>query len=245
MNVQEIIRRVQVELEDLAGDDWSDPDYIIGKLSVVGDDIAARIAGLDLNYDTQVIILPNVPANTTDLSAYQAVGQPLASMILPKSVEYRLAGQSQEDWNPVPNVDKVIDTDRGTGEAGAAVASDDESVESYEWRGGIIYLSPCSAPVDLRVRYQGLAIQLDNSNNQQVAGMTNVHVYKTCEKICASRGGETNAMVDYFTKLYDRAIADFEMLAVKDTSQTRTMRLGGRRSQNPWGGPNFRPPIVG
>lgn len=242
MNVQEIIRRVTVELEDLAGDDWTDPDYILGKLSVVGDDIAARIDNLNLNYDTQDVILPNVPKNTVDLSAFQGVGQPLASMILPKSVEYRLVGQNQEQWNPVQNVDKIVDTDTGTGEDGATVASDNETVVSWSWIGGILQISPCSLPVDIRVRFQGIAIQLNSDNAQQIAGMTNAHVYKVCEKICASRGGQTNEMVTYFRDCFNRSIADFEMLAVKDTQQSKTIRLGGRRSQ--MSGPLYRPPIV-
>src|SRR6185503_6525140 len=119
----------------------------------------------------QDVILPNVPKNTTDLSAFQAVGQPLASMILPKSVEYRLVGQNQEQWNTVQNVDKVIDTDTGTGEEDVAVASDNQAIVSWEWRGGIIYISPAAQPVDIRVRFQGIAIQLNSDNVQQVAGM--------------------------------------------------------------------------
>lgn len=244
MNAQEILRRVTVELEDVAGDDWTDPDYILGKLSVVGDDIAVRIADLDLNYEVQTVVLPNVAANTTDLSYFQQVGQPLSAMILPKSVEYRLVGENQRDWKTVPNVDKIIDTDTGTGEQGAAVASDDQVVESWTWEGGILKISPASVPLDFRVRFQGIAVQLDNNSAQQTAGMTNIHVYKVCEKICASRGGQTNQMVTYFRDCFNKAIADFEALAVKTTSQNKTTRLGGRRSQGGWFSP-FRPPIVG
>lgn len=101
MAVQDIVDRVQTEIEDLTGESnssWTDPDYIIGKLRTVGDDIAVRLQLLDLNYNTQEVILAAIPANTIDLSSYQASGQPLAEMIVPKTIEWRLAGQNQEQW---------------------------------------------------------------------------------------------------------------------------------------------------
>jgi len=315
MTVQDIITRVQTELEDATGEsgsDWTDADYIIGKLVTIGDDIAIRLQLLDLDYSTVEVILANVAANTIDLSAYQANGAPLAMMILPKSVEWRIVGQNQQQWTPVQRVDKVIDTDTGTGEGApgvnaqltgngvtaagapfvapvtnvsamvvggtvtvdvgalqeevkitaisgaplsftavfsklhgvnaivltspAGVQSDDPTVESYEWRGGILKLSPASTPVDLRIRFVATAIPptLDNNSQQFIIGLTNVYVYKCCVKICAARGVGTNALVTFFTAEYTRACADFEGLSVK-TQQSKTFRLGGRRSN---AGPN-------
>src|SRR5580692_7855175 len=100
MSVQLIITRVQDALED-AGSAWTNADYITSALSIVNDDIEQELQNLGLNFDTQVIILPNVPAGTTDLSAYQADGEPLSGLILPKVIEWRLAGQNQMDWEEV------------------------------------------------------------------------------------------------------------------------------------------------
>jgi hypothetical protein len=323
MTVQDIITRVQSELEDATGEsgsDWTDADYIIGKLVTIGDDIAIRLQLLDLNYSTVEVILPNVAANTVDLSAYQANGAPLSMMILPKSVEWRLVGENQQQWTFAQQVDKVIDTDTGTGEgiagvhaqlttpvvatgeqspqvnsvigmsvgafvtvdigqlqeqvellavsgaplgftavftklhavnaivlnAPPGVESDDPTVESWEWRGGILKLSPCMEPVDLRVRFAATAIppSLTNNSQQLVIGLTNIYVYKCCEKICASRGVGTNALVTYFRSCFDRACADFEGLSVK-SQQSKITRLGGRRSGSDSGwGSEWRPPIV-
>src|ERR1700690_3473955 len=113
-NVQLIITRVQTEIGNATGEpnsDWTDADYILGKLAVLSDDIANRLELLDLNYATVEVILPAVPANTPDLSSYQASGQPLSMLILPKSIEWRLAGETQEEWSFSTQVDKVIDTD--------------------------------------------------------------------------------------------------------------------------------------
>jgi hypothetical protein len=315
MTVQDIITRVQTELEDATGEsgsDWTDADYIIGKLVTIGDDIAIRLQLLDLNYSTVEVILANIAPNTIDLSAYQANGAPLSMMILPKSVEWRLVGETQQEWTQVQSVDKVIDTDTGTGEGApgvnaqltgsgvtsagvsfvapvnsvvgmavgqtvtvdtgalqeqvvitalssaplsftavfsmlhavnaivltspAGVQSDDPTVESYEWRGGILKLSPCSIAVDLRIRFVATAIPptLDNNSQQFIIGLTNVYVYKCCVKICAARGVGTNALVTFFTAEYNRACADFEGLSVK-AQQSKIIRLGGRRSNS---GPN-------
>lgn len=245
MSVQDIITRVQNEIEDLTGESnssWTDPDYILGKLVTIGDDIAIRLQLLDLNYNTFEVILPNVPANTKELGIYQQAGGPLAEMILPKSVEWRLAGENQEQWTMVEQVDKLIDTDTGTGLVNANIESDDPTVESWEWRQGKLRISPCEEPVDLRIRGVSTAIQLNSNSAQQALGLTNIYVYKCCEKICASRGGDGTA---YFMKCFDRACADFEGLSSK-SQQSKQIRLGGRRSASaagwPWGG--WKPPIV-
>lgn len=330
--VQDIINRVQTELEDAtgtSGTDWTDADYILGKLATLSDDIAIRLELIDLNYNTREIILGNIPANTISLYAYQAYGQVLSQMLIPKSLEWRLVGENQQQWTMVPQVDKLIDTDTGTGEpdvgtgwgppavatqlasavvatgaqsvqvlsvdfdfmsvgqtvtvdVGAAqeevvitalastppaftavfnnlhaigapvvgspagVASDDPTVESYEWRGGILRISPCMEPVDLRIRFVGTVISLETNSQKQIVGLTNVYVYKCCEKICASRAVGTSALVEYFAKCYERSCADFEGLSVK-TQQSKVIRLGGHRSNSSsgWGNGGFTPPIVG
>lgn len=321
--VQDIINRVQDELEDATGEsgsDWTDADYILGKLATCSDDIAIRLELLDLNYNTSEMILPNVPANTIDLSAYQQYGQVLAQMVLPKSVEWRLVGENQQQWTMVQQVDKLIDTDTGTGEGQPAVAtlttsavgatgsqspqvlslnsmqvgqtlsvdeganqeeveitaltasppsftavftklhasgvvvtsspagveSDDPTVESYEWRGGILRISPCMEPVDLRIRFVATVISLETNSQQQIVGLTNIYVYKVCEKITFSRAAGTNTLSTGFAAMYARSCADYEGLSIK-TQQSKMIRLGGRRSDSGYGsaGGGWTPPIVG
>ena len=246
MTVQDIITRVQSEIEDAVGgtdSDWCDADYILGKLATLSDDIAIRLQLLDLNYSTQEVILPNVGPNVSDLSSFQATGQPLAQMIIPKSVEWRLVGETQEDWEIVEQVDKLIDTDTGTGETGATVASNDPTVESYEWRQGILRVSPCMVPVDFRIRFAGTVISLSTNSQAQIVGLTNVYVYKCAEKITASRSVGTGALPKYFRDCYNHACADFEGLSVKN-QQSKMTRLGGRRSGSSGGAGGFRPPVI-
>lgn len=247
ITTQDIITRVQNELQDSTGEtdtDWSDADYILQKLSTLSDDIGIRLQVLDLNYSTREQILGNVRPNTPDLSAYQGSGQPLSQMILPTSVEWRLAGQNQLDWTTVPQVDKVIDTDQNTGIPPATVNSADPTVESWEWRGGVLYVSPCSEPIDMRIRFAATVISLDTNSQQQIIGLTNIYVYKTCQVIEEARSSGMTGLSQTFEKRYDRACADFEQLSIK-SQQSKMIRLGGRRSGTGGWGSGFVPPVVG
>lgn len=319
MSVQLIITRVQDALED-AGSAWTNADYICSALSIVNDDIEQELENLGLNFDTQVIILPSVPANTVDLSAYQAEGQPLSGMIMPKVVEWRLAGQNQEMWTEVDPVDKVIDTDTGTGvnaapvetqttsavtiagspflvdlqaasnisvgmevtvdsgpltetvevlavssapasftavfnnlhAIGAAVvgsapgvASDDPTIESWEWRAGVLILSPSSQILDLRIRFQSLPTNLNaDSPYQPFRGLVNPLTYAVAEWIEGKRCGQSSENKMGYEKKKIRALGIFRATQVQG-QQSKFTRLGGRRSAG-YGQPlgPFSSPIV-
>lgn len=227
-----IITTVQKLLEEF-GQEWAGSDDICDWLGICNRDLELELQGLDLNFNTQVEIIPGVPANTTDLSAYQTEGGPLFGMILPKVIEWRLAGQNQEQWQDVPNVQKVIDTDTGTGEDNAPVVSATDIVESYEWRGGLVYISPCSQIVDYRVRFQGLPTQLNaDSPNQPILGLVNPLAYLVTMSLLDSRGGPTTPYSQKIMARYTRTIATFRSTQVK-AQQSIVVRLGGRRSRQP------------
>src|SRR6266851_4549893 len=234
MAIQEIIDLVRLELKD-AGAAWTDQDYILSVLSVVNRDIEEALQNLGLNFDTQVVILPGVPANTTDLSQYQADGQALSGLVLPKVVEWRLVGENNENWKFVPPVDKEIDTDTGTGAPGAVVASNSASVESWEWRGGIVFISPASMAVDIRVRFQSLPTILNaDQPNQPFRGLINPLGYATCEHIENQRLGGNSANAAKFEKWKTRAFGTFRATQVQAT-HSKVERLAGRRSGNAQG----------
>lgn len=228
---------------------YADYDYIINFIDLVNTDINNRFQALGLNYDTQVVVLTNVPANTTDLSSYQADGQPLGNLVTPDStdgsspIEWRLSGQSDIDWQPVPMSGKVFDTN--TAAAGQPVASDSDIVESFELRGGIIYLSPCNQIVDLRIRGDFIPSPANNDAATFIKGALNVFVYWTCELISAiGPGAEGGPVHEQLVKMAQRAEDDFVCLLSK-SQMSENIRLGGRRTQWAGAGGQFTPPIVG
>jgi len=247
LGVQLIITRVQVIAKDM-GAKWLTPDAICANLAICNDDLEMELQNLGLNFDTVEVILPNIPANTTNLNSFQADGQVLFPMVLCKTIEWRLAGRTQEDWEQVEQVDKVVDTDTGTGETGATVASADPTVESWEWRGGNVYLSPCQLSVDLRVRFQGLPTFLNaDSPNQPFRGLVNILAYWVAQFMEESRNAGVTKLSQLFEKRLIKAKANFRSSQVQNL-QGMANRLGGRRSSIPGGFPggsgNFTPPIV-
>src|SRR5580700_3771253 len=110
MSLALVISRVQT-LFEAQGQKWCDKDYVVGFLSMHNEDIETWLGALGLSYDEQDIILPNVPANTSDLSAYQANGQALGDMMTPYSLEWKRYGDPVTCFAPVPRLDKVIDVD--------------------------------------------------------------------------------------------------------------------------------------
>ena len=239
MALTKVIQRVLALFDDL-DQTWLDKDFIVTHIGIVNEDLENLLEDLDLSYDTDVQVLLAVPANTTDLSAYQADGQQLADMMFPAALEYRLQGETNEDWKPVGRVDAVLDTDMST--AGEAVASDTQGIASWEWRKGIIYISPSSVIVDIRVRLEDLPACLDSDSATYIKGMTNVIAYWVCENICSTQGGNAfKARQPWFKQKFDEAFESISDRMVKE-EQVTARRMGGRRSQ--LGGSIWRTPTA-
>lgn len=225
MDVSTIVQRVQTELNDV-GQTWATQDLIIARLPTANEDVCTRLESEDLAFQVSVVVLLDVPANTTDLSAFQITGSPLYGLVVPRTVEWRQVGQNDEQWQIVESVDKVEDTNIAAG--GEPVASDEQGIISFEWRGGVIVVSPSSIPVDVRVRGEFLPPLLQNDSDTQIVGLTNPLVYKVCWKIASSRA-ELSNLAQSFDAQYEKAIDNFEVMQVKER-QNRPQRFGSRRN---------------
>ena len=249
--IKTVAKRCQLLLTAAFGvkSNYADYDYIINWINIRNLDINNRFQALGLDFDTQVVVLPNVPANTTDLSSYQADGGLLSNLVIPDStdgsspLEWRLAGGSDLDWQGVPWVGKVLDTN--TADEGNPVASESAYVGSFEWRGGIVYISPCNQIVDLRLRGDFVPNFAGDDAAQTLAkGIINVLAYWTCESIAKyAPGGEASSVAKAFNDDAKAAENDWVCMMAK-AQQGMPIRLGGRRTQ--WGGSigPFTVPIV-
>lgn len=232
MSLSLVIQRVQTLFEAVNAK-WCDKDYIIGFLAIANEDIELELEALDLSFQEQVVILPAVPIGTTDLSAYQAIGQPLDDMMIPISLEWRTTGDTDvDDWQPIPRVDKVIDT---------SIPSDAVvGISSFEWRAGLIKLSACSAIVDIRVRCQMLPDVFQDDSDTYIKGLTNWLVYQTAIMIAQSRGGGVSKMIPVWSKQL-AVTSDNVICTMVKQEQNVVRRFGGRRSQGQ--NPLWRPPL--
>jgi len=230
-----VISRVQTAFE-AQGQRWCDKDYIVGWLSIHNEDVELELASLGLSYEEQDIILPNVPANTTDLSAYQADGQPLGSMMLPYSLEWRypmnpLPNQPQpspppsdEDWKEIPRVDKPIDVIPNDPDQNI------EGIQSWAWKGGKIQTTPSSIAVDVRVGCQNLPDVFQSDSDNYIKGITNWLVYGTAELIAFSRGAGASKLGVVFQARKNKVADSIESLMIQDEQLVRR-RFAGRRSR--------------
>lgn len=236
--VPNICKRVKVLLRNPSERD----DFIISHLEIVADDLSNRLQSFGLKYDTEVVILASVPAELSDLSTYQGIGQPLETLVQPKKIEWKGAGRSVQEYRSVPAVDELADSDAGTGIPGDEVQAVASVVISWEWRRGVLYISPCSQDVDLRIRFHGLPRLVgDDTADPAPRGAMNLLVYATAISIVIADGGPGSMRAKTWELTLQQTLADYQSNQVKD-SQRVPLRLGGLRQGAVRG---FMPPSTG
>lgn len=220
MSLTLVISRVQT-LFEAQGQKWCDKDYIIGFLSLHNEDIETWLAALDLSYLEQDIILPAVPAGTSNLAAYQATGHELDDMMSPYSLEWKRPQDQVTSFADVGRVDKVIDVNPN---------NPIEGIQSYSWKGGLIQISPSSIDCDIRVGCELLPDVFQSDSDSYIKGMTNCLAYGVAEMIAMSRGSGASKLGVYFNKRGMAAMDNVERILVKQ-EQLTPRRFAGRRSR--------------
>lgn len=117
MQLLDIISRVQFKCDDLDGS-YITAEYCSAGAQEVNEWLYLKLLDVDHTFDTISMVLPNVQAGIPDLSAYQANGQPLATLVQPRMVRWKLPGQDASffrkadgpvdfarDIQPVPYLD--------------------------------------------------------------------------------------------------------------------------------------------
>jgi len=218
MSVDLIVRRVQNLFDDV-GESWCDKDYVIGKLAIVNEDLESFLEAIGLDYQDAVIVLPNVPVGTTDLSSFQGEGQPLSQMMGIDHLEWRPAGADDTAWQDVPREDKIDDTVTG-GIAG---------ISSYTFRLGLVEITASSSIVDLRVSCTLLPDMMQSDSDLYIKGATNILVYRTAELIAQLRSVSKSVLAPFFEKKAIKAEDNVMTILVKQEQNVRR-RAGGRRT---------------
>lgn len=230
MSLSLIIRRVQ-KLFDDEGESWCDKDYVTGFIALNSDDLETELSAHELGYQEGTIVISDVPAGTTDLSAYQADAGPLASMMSPISVEWRRVGEDDSMWRPVKRGDKIIDVGTTDNQV--------EGIQNFTWQQGLVKISKSSIDVDLRVVAELLPDIAQSDSDNYIKGATNVIAYFTAQMIAIDRGGGVAKQAPFFEKKGLKALDNLEIILTKQ-EQNNVRRFAGRRSNS--SGPLWRPP---
>jgi hypothetical protein len=172
-----------------------------------------RMLSTGAEFERKVVELFGVAPRTPDLSAYNLAGQPLELMVQPLMLEWKLAGLDSTNYRQATLVDKKKDV----------IA--DQFIEEWEWRTGIIYLTPCVLAVDLRIRGDFLFDSL--AADQDVVAVTknfgHALAYGAAALVGAVRGNQ--AWMQAYTLLQDSAVDDV-MLYLTRKDQAKIRRIG-------------------
>lgn len=105
-------------------------------------------------FDEQVVELPAIAAGTADLSAFQAQGKPLETLVLPERIDWKPQGQPPWRYRMLPGPKDML-PDLPAFQAPVA----------WEWREEIIYFTPSTMIIDLRIRGEfDVAVLRDDSS---------------------------------------------------------------------------------
>ena len=178
-----------------------------------------RMLSTGAEFERKAVELFKVPAQTQDLSAYSLTSQPLELMVQPLSLEWKMAGLDNTNYKTAALVDKVRDV------------IPDQFISEWEFRGGIIYITPSVLSVDLRIRGDFLFAALVSEGDQVTAGKNFGHAlaYGCAALIGLVRGNQ--AWVQAYTMLQHNAIDDvMQYLTRKDQAKIRRVGRISRRT---------------
>lgn len=231
-----IVKRVR----RLLGNSRKDSDMIIGHLEMVNEEMAGKFQSYGLRFDTRVVVIGGIPPNTTNLSALQTPNQPLFDLLVPESLDWKLAGQPEIMWRRIPNSEEVGDTNLGDGIPGDPVIASLSWPASWEWRGGKVWMSPCSLPIDARCRGQFMPQLVASDATDPLRAAIVVLTLATAISIVTTEGGPAAANAKAWMTRLVSALGDFQSNQVK-AQQSKLLRLAGRRTASRNCG--FAPPI--
>lgn len=219
--LDKVFTTIQALLDDPSGVDY-DQDYLLPFVNLAWEKIGNRFSGLGLTYEEDVQVLSSVPAGTTNLSDYQAEGGALEAILVPLRIEWKEVGTVDTEYRKVAQATILPDVDATT-----------EGVRSYEWRKGVIFITPSAIAVDLRVRFKTFSLDFSGGEvtREIIVGARNVLAHKTCE-IIMSPGIRNNVpAMQWHREQYENDASEFENLCVKQKNgpHLRIRRMSGRR----------------
>ena len=207
---------VKTRIRSLADDPdatYATDAFLLPLINQKYEELYNRMLSTGAEFESKAVEIFSVQPQTSDLSAYDGAGQPLELMMQPLTLEWKMAGLVSTNYKPAALVDKVKDV------------LPNQFVEDWEWRVGIIYITPCSLPVDLRIRGDFLFASLANDQDAVSAAKNFGHAlaYGAAALVGAVRGNQ--AWVQIYTLLQDNAVDDvMQYLTRKDQAKIR--RLG-------------------
>jgi hypothetical protein len=180
LDVADVVQAVATLMDD-PGQTSIDIDYVLPFLNLKFNDVSMKLAMLGLQYGEEEACF-TIPAGTENLSNFMLQGQPLASLMVPISIDWKEVGEADEEYTPVDSVRELDDLPTAAG--GSATTG----IAEYSWQGGTILITPPGSDVTGRVRFKSLSATEVDAVDNLIRGAGNVIAYFTTALIYAIRG---------------------------------------------------------
>jgi hypothetical protein len=181
MDVNTINATVRALVEDPNGD-YADDPYLQPLLTLCYTEISNRLRLCNPDFDEYTVELPNVPAGTPDLSAFQATGQPLAFLIEPIRIEWKLPGQDPTYYAGAEKLNKIRDI----------LIPGISAIDCWTWTHLTIFLSRFNVNLDIRVTGEFMFPPLSTGADTALIGLNALPAmsYAIATTIAMKRGNQ-------------------------------------------------------
>jgi hypothetical protein len=193
---------------------WTKDDFIVPLINEIYDDYNSKLASTGDSWDIGVVEVPGIQPGTPNMAPFQIGTGPLATLTdQPERIDWKVAGNDPSYYQLVPNYQMIPDVQPLQFMAG------------WEWRSNVIWLTPSSIAVDLRVRGEFAPSVLANDDDVLTSAprMGYAVAYGTAE-ICATVRGNAAWEKTYGLKAMEGM--DEIMSQLTKDSQGQVRRLG-------------------
>lgn len=202
------------------------PEFVDPLIQEVYDDANSQLASTQSSWDIDLVEAQAIPPGTPNLSAYQLGSGPLARLTAqPLRIDWKPAGADPSYYQLSTNYGVLPDLQPQEGLAG------------WEFRSNIIWLTPSSIALDLRVRGEFGPPPLSNDDSVLVSHprMGYVVAYGAAAMIATVRGNQQWAF-DYGQKAMEGMDEIMSQLVRMEQGQVR--RIARQTQSGRWfGGP--------
>lgn len=214
MQLLDIAARVRAKVDDPDGT-YCDDAYVMGFAQDAYEWLYNKLRLVNSDFDEQIVILPAVTAGSPDLKAFQAAGQPLATLVQPRMLRWRLPGQDASFFR---RVDGPLDYVRDVGDG-------IPQLDSWAWINFSINLSKFSVALDIEVSGEFLFDPLTAPDSQIQIGqnVNRCFASKIASEVGKARGNAN--WISMYSADADEAFDDLKIVMTRGR-QAITERVG-------------------
>lgn len=227
MQLSDITKRVQAKHDDPDGT-YVTPEYVTGFAQDAYEWLFGKLRLVGWDNTEEILTLPAVPAGLPTLDQYQANGQPLAMLVAPRMIRWKLPGQDPTYWTEADFLDVPNTLPNGA-----------NYLDSWAWLRYSIKLANYSAALDLEITGEFLFDPLTSQESQIQISLAANRCFASKIACEAAKARRIPEWVTQYGADADEAYDDLA-IAMTKANQGKSRRLGrmSRRVQGS-GGPTI------